>query len=385
MSPRPRALALLASLWLPFHFVSAEEATGSAPDDLSRDLPPILARHNVPGMVFLALRGDQTLGQGAAGVRLAGDKTAVTLGDKFHLGSCTKAMTATLLAMEVEGGKLAWDTLLSEACGDLAPHMKTEWKTVTLRQVLAHRAGLAANPSPPLKKTLNQPGKPLDQQRRELADAVLTDGPLTPPGSKYTYSNIGYILAGAIVEKLEKRPWEEVMRQRLYTPLAITSGGFGPVGTMAHDQPRGHRENGDPAPVAADNPAFYGPAGTAHMTIADWAKFIALHLRGDPANPHAEARLLKPETFAAIHARPAEGNYNAGWIVETRPWAKGTAPSATGRVLTHSGSNTMYHCTVWIAPEIDFAALVACNQGGPAAGKACDEAIGVLIRKYVKR
>lgn len=380
-----RPLALVATLGASYA-APAPVAPISAPSDVSVELPALLAAHQIPGMVVLALRGDEIIAQGAAGVRQVGAPERITLADKFHLGSCTKAMTATLVALLVERGSVAWTSTLGEIFADIRPPMLPAWKPVTLQQVLAHRAGIANNPSGPLRESLARGEKTAPQQRREIIAQVLAHPPLSPPGATYSYSNIGYMFAGALVEQLEKRPWADVMRERLYQPLDQTSAGFGPVGTAAAlDQPRGHTADGRPRPAGADNPAYYGPAGTAHMNIADWAKFAALHLRGDPANPHAHARLLQPATFAAMHALPSEGNYNSGWLVQNRAWARGDRPTDTGRTITHSGSNTMYYCTVWIAPETDFAALVACNQGGDAAGKACDAAIGLLVKKFARR
>lgn len=69
----------------------------------------------------------------------------------------------------------------------------------------------------------------------------------------------------------------------------------------------------------------------------------------------------------------------------TRSWAKGTSAGATGKVLSHAGSNTLWFCVTWVAPEIDFAVLVACNEGGDAADKACDEAAGAMIREFAPK
>ena len=120
------------------------------------------------------------------------------------------------------------------------------------------------------------------------------------------------------------------------------------------------------------------------MTITDWAKFVALHLRGDSANPHRQATLLKPETFAQLHPSGAAGEYAAGWILESKEWAKGAQPGATGRVLMHGGTNFRWFCMVWMAPEIDFAVLTACNRGiDLAAWKVCHRAARALIRAFV--
>jgi hypothetical protein len=149
---------------------------------------------------------------------------------------------------------------------------------------------------------------------------------------------------------------------------------------------------------------FYNPVGLVHITITDWAKFIGLHLRGDPANPHCQAALLKLDTFAELHAvAPATTSkgwvmrginflatgdaapavtYCAGWAISTASWAKGTRPVDTGRRLWHGGSNGMWNCGVAIAPEIDFAVLVACNRGLDIATWKTRQAVKALIRAF---
>ncbi len=357
----------------------------AAAAEISPQLAAIAARHKVPGLAAVALRGDAIAGEAFVGVRKAGDPAPLARTDKFHLGSDTKAMTATVAARFVEEGKLSWDATLGDLLGATVGDMRAEWRGVTYRQLLTHRAGLPANPPAALRQKLHVGGAPLDAQRREIARDALVAAPEHPPGSKFLYSNTGYILAGAVLEKISGRPWEELMRARLFAPLGLTSGGFGPPGTPGKiDQPWAHTAGGTPRDPGTypDNPAHYGPAGTAHMTMQDWAKFVALHLRGDPANPNHHATLLKAETFAALHTASPGETYAAGWGTGTRPWAKGPRPGDTGRILTHAGSNTMWHCVAWLAPEIDFAVLVACNQGGDAAAKACDEGAGVLIRAF---
>src|ERR1043166_2578454 len=94
------------------------------------------------GMVAAVLWGERIIAQGAAGVRKRGTAERITLDNQFHLGSCTKAMTATL----VEEGKLNWTTTLGELFADTVKPMHPAWEKVTLRQVLAHRASLRVEP-----------------------------------------------------------------------------------------------------------------------------------------------------------------------------------------------------------------------------------------------
>lgn len=355
---------------------AAEPTT--APADLGTELQPLLSKHNIPALAAVALRGDQIIGEAFTGVRRRGHNAKITRADRFHLGSDTKAMTATLAALRVEEGKLAWTTTLAAIFGDAAIR-HAAWKQVTLQQLLTHRAGLPRNVRFRPDKAL-----PLAEQRARFVTAVLAEPPEHAPDTQHLYSNAGYIMAGAMLERICGCAWEDLMRDRLFKPLGITAGGFGaPQG----DNPWGHTERGNPvdaATPAADNPPFLGPAGTAHMTMADWSRFVALHLRGSRANPRHVSRLLKPESFAHLHRPPAGQNYASGWGTGTRPWARGEATLASGQILTHAGSNTMWFCVAWLAPEIDFAALIASNQAGPAATKACDEAVGILIRRFAR-
>ncbi len=185
------------------------------------------------GMAAAVLRGERIIAQGVAGVRKRGTAERITLDDQFHLGSCTKAMTATLVAMLVEEGKLNWTTTLGELFADTVKPMHPAWEKVTLRQVLAHRAGLRLEPGGPaqLFAEFRAPLGTLPQQRLEIARQALSRPPGIPPDTKYWYSNVGYVLAGAVLEQLTGRAWEELMRERLFQPLGISTGGFGPPGT----------------------------------------------------------------------------------------------------------------------------------------------------------
>jgi CubicO group peptidase (beta-lactamase class C family) len=343
------------------------------------------------GMVAAVLRGEQIIAQGAAGLRKKGAVERITLKHRFHLGSCTKAMTATLVAMLVEEGKLNWTMTLGELFADTVKPMHGAWEKVTLRQVLAHRAGLRHEPGglaqifgELMGRSVRARLGTVPQQRMEIVREALARPPEITPDSKYWYSNVGYILAGAVLEQITGRAWEDLMRERLFQPLGISTGGF-----------------------AAELPmVFYGPAGLARMTVTDWAKFIALHLRGDPANPQCQAALLKPDTFAELHAvaatapysngwvmrgitRVATGEavpevaYRAGWFISRARWAKGTQPEDTGRTLWHGGRLGRSHSVVLIAPEIDFAVLVACNHG--IAVWKTRQAIRALIRTFAPK
>jgi CubicO group peptidase (beta-lactamase class C family) len=169
----------------------------------------------------------------------------------------------------------------------------------------------------------------------------------------------------------DTKDYETLLAERVLSPLGITRFGFG-VPTKADAASLvGHTEQG--APREIDNPNAIAPAGTLHMPLGEWAKFIAFHLGAKaPAALEGAARELPK-----LHERAKDAPFEAlGWLSATRPWG--------GAVLTHAGSNTMWYCVAWLAPEKGFAVLAATNQGGDAAAKACDEACAAMIQAVVK-
>ena len=207
--------------------------------------------------------------------------------------------------------------------------------------------------------------------------AILRDNLAAPPAGPiggYLYSNLGYMVAGAMAEKLTGESWEDLMQARLFAPLDITTAGFGPPGTPgAVDQPWGHYPNamGIWTPVQYDNPAAVGPAGTVHISIADWAKFIALWLPGQ--TPAILGRSVLDELLV-----PDADDYAAGWNVVQREWADGMA-------IWHDGSNGVWRTVLWIAPERGIAYVAAANASDILANddifRVLDGIVGSLINE----
>jgi CubicO group peptidase (beta-lactamase class C family) len=334
-------------------------------------LEPIRERRGLPALAAALATGGGEIVVGAVGVREQGNEARVTPEDKFHLGSCTKSMTATLAGVLVERGELTFETTLGEVFGERVEGMHADWGGVTLEMLLAHRAGLRRDPKPVWRQA------PPRELRAEIAAALLGEPPERAPDTETSYSNAGYILAGALLEAVMDQSWEELMRAELFTPLGMASAGFGAPDSKEQGdplQPRGHLPNLDPI-RGWDNLAYYGPAGTMHASLGDWSRYVIQHLRG-ARGAGGEDLLLSPETFARLQTNHG-GDYALGWGATTRPWA---GLEGEGRVLTHAGSNTRWYCVAWLAPERNLAALAATNWAGEGAQQACDEAVWALLQ-----
>lgn len=338
-------------------------------DDLSGLVATKLDQTDVPAASVAVLTKGKLRAAGAAGVRKRGTDVRATVDDKFHLGSCTKAMTATLVGRFVDRGNLAWTTTVAELFPKLKVH--AGYRDVTLRRLLAHVGGVPSNIEDHLWKRLWRDRELTPRQSRDLlVRATLAKPPREKP-TEYRYSNTGYSIVGAALERMQNVPWEELLRKEVFEPLGMTSAGFGaPASKDQIDQPWGHKPDPVPPYPYGDNPPAIGPGGTVHASIRDWAKFVRLHLKGEPEE------VVARETLAILH-EPVEGagDYALGWNVLERSWSRGP-------VLTHNGTNTMNFAVAWLAPKEGFSVVVACNQGGAGAEGLCDALASYAVDKY---
>ena len=205
--------------------VMAEPAAARAPEDVSRLLEHIRAKHKVPSLAVAVLFEGGIVATNAVGVRKQGDSQEVTPDDKYHLGSITKSMTATVAAMLVEQGRISWTTTVGELFPDLRQRMHPKYRGVTLEQLLAHRGGA---PGEPLGKVWAEAwearGTPAEQRLAFVA-AILARKPETEPAPNRLYAIPGVML-GMAAEK----SWEYLMRSMLFQPLGMSSAGFGALG-----------------------------------------------------------------------------------------------------------------------------------------------------------
>ncbi len=341
--------------------------------DLNALLETLRAASDLPALAGAIIHKGEVIAIGAVGIRKSGSEEVVTTDDLWHLGSCTKAMTSTMIGALVERGDLSWDTTIGDVFSDFE-EIREEWLGVTLEQLLTHRSGLPEDRVPDaLFFKLRELEGPIREQRVELVKLALAREPAATPGSTMAYSNTGYTIAGAMAEAVTGSSWEDLLQEHLFEPLGMTTVGFGPPGKADSVlQPFGHRGvlPVDPG-LFGDNPPVIGPAGTIHASLGDWAKFVAAHLAGE----RGKSDLLTAKTFTRLHT-PAEGqDYAFGWLVTEREWAG-------GRTLVHDGSNGLWYAVVWIAPERDMAILVTTNTGGAKAAKATDAAVSNLVVRF---
>ncbi len=308
----------------------------------------------------------------AVGCRRYGGPLNVTDADRFHLGSCGKSFTSVMIGLLVDEGRVQWTTTLPEVFPEYAGSMRSEYRDLSVRDLLSHSAGFVRDADVGLHAS-----SPVEQ-RLEIVDWALRQPPAQPRGT-YLYSNLGYVIAGAIIERITGRPYEEVVMERVVRPLGLTTAGIGQMGSPGlEDQPLQHTPEHAPIIATADAhlASSYDPAGMLHMSAGDWGKYCQWVL----ACETGRATLLRPETARMITTSVVSAGggagYALGWGVMYRSWGG-------GNVLSHSGSNGYNYAEVVLAPARKFGILVMTNQGAGVISVPTDPAVTRLIDFYL--
>lgn len=296
---------------------------------------------------------DQIVGVEVAGTTRRDGDERVTHDDAWHIGSCAKSLTAALYGRLVDRGRTEWEVALPDLFGDLADAVHPEWAGVTVDDLLTCRGGVAPNPDRRAMGAGYTDPRPGTEQRTSVVRNVLARSPRR--AGRFRYSNLGYTVAGAIVDRVAGRPFEIALVEEVLDPLGVTTAGFGPPPRIHGHRPRvqvgsvclGRGTPQEPGDVRSDNPALITPAGRLHLSLPDWARVQRLFLDG--------AGLLDRATLERLLDLPADGRgMSMGWADASR---------IAGVGLAMQGSNTSWAATAMMTPDRRRAALVVANDG----------------------
>ena len=330
-----RALPVLALL------CGLAMATAGAAQDRTRDaFARYAAAHPNLAVALTVSRpgaGSRTF---VAGPVWPGAARMATAEGPWHIGSVAKSFTATLAMRLVERGVLDLDAPIGRYLAS-ADEMHPDWRTLTLRELLSHSAGLPANPSP-LAWLRGTGGDPSAALENELARHW--DDPVEGERGAFSYSNLGYMLAAHVIEAAAGRPWRDLVEDEIAGPLALDSLGYGaPAGPGAIWGRRnvlGRSYAVDPTSRFADNPVWMDAAGRFHLSLDDLAAWGRAHLDACAGRPNA---ILSRESCQEMR-RPVAANAGLGWLIG-RPGPEG------GTVVWHNGSNTLWYAMLMLIPE----------------------------------
>lgn len=299
----------------------------------------------------------------ASGLRRVGAPDRITRGDRFAIGSDAKAMLATLVAQEVERGRLRWDTAIEEVLPGVMVTARPEYRSVTIADLLDHRSGILPLVTQDELAQVPEFRGTVVAQRRQLARWALQQPAVSPPGTAVVYSNAAYVIAAAMLEGVTGRSYEELLQRRLLGPLEIRANFGWPGAEQREGAPWGHELVGgrlvavDPADEENRLPEWLNPAGNLSLRTRDFARFVQLHLRG----LRGTATLLDSATFRRMHTPPPGFAYTSGWAV---------IGEGGRQVSFHEGNSGIFYAFMIVDPQYDVAAVVVANADTPEVAQA---------------
>jgi CubicO group peptidase (beta-lactamase class C family) len=302
--------ALRPTISLPLGVAARGEA--ALPNDFAPLVRRLMARDQIPGLaVGVVVRGRHVFARGF-GYRDADRRLPVTPDTLFPLGSCSKAFTATAIALLADEGKIGLDVPVRTYLPDFSLQDPMASATVTPRDLLTHRSGLP-------RHDLFWYAAPFS--RDELYRRLRFLEPAGPARARWRYNSLMFVVAARIVEKVTGQSWEDFVEARLLRPLSMRRTLLSPEAMEAdadHAAPHALRAGrARPIPMLKGLNAI-APAGAVQSSVRDLARWIAFQATRSPG-------LLGERTWRELHRPHAEmptpvqpevqhPHYALGWI-----------------------------------------------------------------------
>ena len=329
--------------------------------DLYRLAEAYRAKHELPALGIGIIHEGRIVGLGMAGERAVGSGDWATLEDAFDVASCSKSVTGTIAAMLVEQSKVRWDITFAEVFPELRSVIHPGYAGATLELLLRHRAGLDHEMNRNDRwagwQRQHSTSSPTEQ-RLAFTKAALQRPPRSAPGTETFYTSDGYIVAGAMLERLAGLDWEQLVRTRLFEPLELRSMRYG-VATQVSGHEAGWFGR---SLVIAPDPAEYGsrpfgaPAGFLRATVPDLLRYVDFHIQGERGG----GRLLQRPSFERLHRAVDAEPYALGWATDVRR-------DERGRIVEHSvyhgGYSGRFRANIWFVPETQWGTAIVMNHG----------------------
>lgn len=346
MIPIQRHSTAIRRLILPLLLASLPlQADVSLEDGIKSHLGKLTA-DNSPGIAVLVARDGKIVYQGGFGFTDLDNKTPVTAGTKFRIGSVTKQFTAAAILRLADEGKLA----LTDPLDKFFPGFP---KGVTLHHLLTHTSGIHSYTDKP--EFMGKVGKPIAPA--ELIAWFRDDPPDFAPGAGFHYDNSGYFLLGEIVAKVSGKPFGDYLQEIFFGPLGMKDTGIYQNASPPVAMPTGYAvADGKTTPAIDWDMSWAGGAGAIYSTIGDLFRWNEALFGG---------KILKPATFKAM-TTPVKLPPN----VDGMNYGYGLVISELSRLplISHSGGLDGWSSDLLRLPEQNTTVVALANALPPVAG-----------------
>ena len=361
-SPRAQSMiarAHLAALLLSLPVLQLPAQGRSAYARVDSAVTAELARTRTPGAAVALVSGDRVVYARGFGTRSADGADPVTPETRFNIASVTKIFTATTLATLGQQRRIDLDAPIGARLAELPESLRT----ITAHQLLSHTAGFVMAP---VSVDDNLPDGALAQ----VVSRVSPRARFTAAGEIFSYSNLGYQLAGRLIEIAGGRPYADQVQQTLITPLGLRATTFGPLPTQGDVATGTAEPNARPA---GGSGAETWPFAGLSSNVSDLARFAIAFVNGGTIDGR---QAIPREAIARVSAPAArfqsgEGDYGYGVRVYRHRGVD---------VVEHGGvSPDGYRSLLYMVPSRRVAVIVLANRAGRRPYAVADAALDALL------
>ena len=363
---RPRFFCTRRALWsvaaislLLGPFISARQpSVDSRLEGFDAYMAQVLKDWNVPGIGVGVVVKDKLVFAKGYGYRDYGKKLPFTPTTTQPIASNTKLFTAVAAGLLVEDGKLDWDKPIRQYVPSIKFYDDDLDRTVTVRDMLAHRTGITRHDLIWFKSDFTQ---------KELFERLKYLEPSESPRSVFLYNNMMYAGTGYSIELLSGRTWEAFVRDRILGPLGMSNTTFTIADMLKTPEP------GVPYTERRDSTELYqipyysdaigvAPAGAMNSSIVDVSKWlIALMNDGQLDGKQVLPRAVIKQTLAPSIALPNTGLEVRGWgeiLNATYGMGRWTASYRGHLIAYHGGDLPGFHSQVSTMPYESIGVIV---------------------------
>ena len=317
-------------------------------------IPEMMAQRGVPGLAVALVDRDRALWVQGFGYRDRAGGARVAADTMFSVQSISKLFTATAVMQAVADGKVRLDEPIITYLPTFTVHSAFEKhpeRKITLRMLLSHTAGFTHEA--PLGNNYNLDPGTFDAHVRSISDTWLR----FPVGTGYAYSNLGIDLAGFILERVEGKPFAQVMRDSLLEPLGMEHSSF--QRSVIRASPNRAVGHATPYP----SPPMYEPmtaAGGLYTTARDLARFLRFELADGSIDDRVVLDRHQMRTMrTVVFPHPgAPAGYGLG--VQRHRWNRW---DQRPDLFEHGGGGFGWLAELWWSPQLQLGIAVLTNSG----------------------
>lgn len=362
MVVRVRVLAPIAAILFGCSVVATLQPQDTEPfRDLLGFVNEMRSTQRLPGLAVVVVRSDGPPRVYVSGERRIGKGDPITPADRMHLGSLTKAITATVIGALAEQHRMTLETTISQTFPELSAKVQPAYRDVNVRQLLTHSGGVPPYRTRESMQWMLALKGTATEQRHAFLERVLAEPPRFEAGTRHEYSNAGGAIAGAIAERIGGAPYRRLVQELVFARLG-GQAGFGNPGLAATPQPWGHTRTilgavveVPPADSVYTTPLAIEAAGDVSLSPQDYGRFLQLHLRG----LRGRDDVLKGTTVQDLHRKAAPINPSLGFAMG---WS--VIPRDGVESHEHVGSYGAYVAYATIQASRDVAVGAFTNLGG---------------------